>query len=249
MNRSLLALAAVVALVAAGCGEAEQEAAVDDNPLAALNTAATKTAEVDSMRQTLTMDAAFGGEELSMEGEGSFTADSQDGTMTATIVEGGEEIEFEAISVDGTLYIKGDAFPLPAGKEWLKAPDAPTSTMEPAAFVRFLQESEGVENVGTEEIRGEQTTHFRGPLDLERLAQASDSPVLDRLKSSPDAKDFDIVVDVWVMDDDLPARIAMKLTTTGDNAGEMTMATDILEYDVPIDVEAPPAGKVANRLG
>ena len=249
MTRSLLVLPFLVAaLVAAGCGEAE-EAAVDDNPLAALDAAAKRTGEVESMRQTITMDSDLGGEVLTMKAEGSFTADSQDGTMTATMETGGETIEFEAVAVDGTMYLKGDDFPIPEGKEWFKTPDPPTSTMKPAEFVRFLRESEGVENVGTEEIRGETTTHFRGPLDLERLAEASDTEVLERLKQSPEAKAFDIVVDVWVMENDLPARIAMKLTAPEKVSGEMTMTADILEYDVPVNAEAPPADKVAEGFG
>jgi hypothetical protein len=248
MYRSLLAVPVLaVALVAGACGE--EEAAVDDNPLAALDAAAKKTTEVETMRQKFTMDSDIAGEELTMDGEGSFTADSQNGTMTATMETGGDTIEFEAIAVDGTMYLKSDDFPIPEGKEWLKTTDPPTSTMEPAEFVRFLRESEGVENVGTEEIRGEQTTHFRGPIDLEKLAEASDNDVLERLKQSPDAQELDMVVDVWVMENGLPARIALKITAPDKVEGEMTMTSDILEYDVPVDVEPPPADKVAEGFG
>jgi hypothetical protein len=247
MFRSLLVLPVLAVALVAGCGE--EEAAVDDNPLAALDSAAKKTTEVESLRQKITMEADFEGEQMSMEAEGSFTADSQSGTMTARMVTGGDEIEFEAIAVDGEMYMKGDDFPIPEGKEWFKTPDPPTSTMEPAEFVRFLRESEGVENVGTEEIRGEQTTHFRGPLDLEKLAEASDAEVLEQIKASPEAKEFDILVDVWVMENGLPARIGMKVTAPDKVSGQMTMTSDILEYDVPVDAKEPPADEVAERLG
>jgi LppX_LprAFG lipoprotein len=249
MNRSLLALAVVASLVAAGCGGADEEAAVEDNPLAALDTAAQRTTEVESMRQQIAMDSDLGGEKLSMDAEGSFTADSQTGTMKAKMETGGEEIEFEAIMVDGTMYMKGDAFPIPDGKEWVKTPDSPTSTMEPAEFVKFLRESEGVENVGTEEIRGDETTHYRGPVDLERLARESDADVFEQIKQSPEALEFDMVIDVWVLEDGLPARIAMELTAPGKTSGGMTMTADVLEYDVPVDAEAPPADKVAEGFG
>jgi LppX_LprAFG lipoprotein len=246
MSRHLLAAFTVLALIAGGCGGEE---AAESNPLAALDVAAKKTTEVESMRQAITMDVDFEGETLSMDAEGSFTADSQNGTMQATMVTGGDQLEFEAIAVDGTMYLKSDDFPLPAGKEWLKTPDPPTSTMEPAEFVRFLRASEGVENAGEEEIRGEPTTHFRGPLDLEKLAEASDTAVLERLKASPEAKNLDIVVDVWVLENGLPARMAMKLTAPEQSSGQMTMTADILEYDVPVDAEPPPANKVAEQAG
>jgi hypothetical protein len=216
-----------------------------DNSLAALDAAAKRTTEVETLRQKITMDADFEGEEVSMEAEGSFTADSQDGVMTASMVTDGEKLEFEAIAVDGTMYMKSDALPLPEGKEWFKTPDTPTSTMEPAEFVRFLRESEGVENVGSEDIRGEPTTHFQGPLDLEKLAEASDAEILDAIKASPEAKEFDILVDVWVLENGLPARIGMKVTAPEQVGGDMTMTSDILEYDVPVDAEAPPQDKVA----
>jgi hypothetical protein len=249
MTRSLLALPVrVAALVAAGCGESE-EAAVEDNPLAALDAAAKRTDDVESLRQTISMESDLDGEKLTMEGEGSFTADAEDGVMTASMVADGDAIDFELVSVDGTIYMKSDDLPLPEGKEWFKTPDAPTSTMQPAEFVQFLRESEGVENVGTEEIRGELTTHFRGPLDLMKLAEASDNDVLEQLKQTPEAKDFDIFVDVWVMENDLPARIAMNISAPKQTTGEMTMSTDILEYDVPVDAEAPPKDKVAENLG
>ena len=247
MTRSLLAIPVlVVALVAAGCGEAEEAAVPDKNPLAALDLAAKRTSDVESMRQAFTMEADLGGEEMSLEGEGSFTADGRNGVMTASMLSEGERVKFRAIAADGLVFIKSDDFPLPVGKEWLKTEDPPTSTMKPDEFVRHLRESQGAKNVGTEEVRGEQTTHFRGPLDLEKLVKASgENEVIERLRQTPDAKSYDIVIDVWVLEDGLPARIGMKVTAPEKVSGAMTMTADILKYDVPVDAEAPPAGKVA----
>ena len=44
------------------------------------------------------------------------------------------------------------------------------SSMSPSKFVEFLRDSGDVENEGTEEIRGQQTTHVSGPLDIRKIA-------------------------------------------------------------------------------
>jgi len=138
------------------------------------------------------------GSEMSMEGEGVFSADSTRGVMTATMELDGEQIKFEGIALDGVMYLKSDQIPLPEGKEWFKTPDPPTSTLSPSEFVSFLRDSEGVENAGTEEIRGEETTHFRGPLDFEKLAEESGSELIKRLRANPQVEQMDITVDLWV---------------------------------------------------
>jgi hypothetical protein len=238
MTRSLLVVVALLALVAGGCGDAR-------DPFAALDLAAKRSGEVDSIRQSITMETDLGGERMSLEGEGAFTADSLDGEMTATTVAGGEELEFELISVGGTMYMRSEALPLPKGKEWIKTADMPVSSMEPDELVNHLRESQGVTNVGTEEIRGEPTTHFRGPVDFEKLVEAAfGDDMAEQLKQLPDAEAYGIAVDVWVREDGLPARIGMKITAPENVGGAMTMTVDFLDYDVPIEVEAPPADKV-----
>jgi len=213
--------------------------------MALLDTAAQKTGEAESFKQEITMDSDLGAETMKMDGEGVFTADQQSGEMTATMEQGGETLEFEAVMVDGVMYLKGDDFGLPEGKEWLKTEQPPTSSMEPAEFVDFLHQSGDVEEVGTEEIRGEETTHFRGPLDIEKLAAESGPAIVQQLKQSPEAKQLNMTIDVWVDGEGMPARLALAITADGVE-GSMKMSSELLEYDVPVDVEAPPADEVVD---
>jgi hypothetical protein len=222
MTRLLLVPIALLALIAGGCGDAR-------DPLASLDLAAKRSGEVDSIRQSITMKTDFEGEQMSLEGEGAFTADSLDGEMTATMVAAGEELEFEVISVGGTMYMRSDDLPLPGGKEWMKTEDTPVSSLEPDEFVRHLRESQNVENVGDEEIRGEPTTHFRGPIDLEKLFEASfGSDMAEQFKQIPNVRQYAMTIDVWVREDGLPARVGMKLTAPENVDGEMTMTADFL---------------------
>jgi LppX_LprAFG lipoprotein len=245
MRRSLLALPVALALIAGGCGEES----VDDNPLAALDTAARKTKAAESFEQQFMMESDLEGAVMSMEGEGTFSADSTRGVMTADMEIEGDKLAFDAIVDEGVMYLKSDDIPLPDGKEWFKTSDPPANTLSPSEFVSFLRGSEGVENVGTEEIRGEQTTHFRGPLDWERLAQETDSELIRSLENTPQIKQMRFIVDVWVASTGLPSRLAMDVTAPEQADGSMTVTAEMLEYNVDVDVEAPPASEVAELPG
>ena len=245
MNRlSLLVLISLLALVAGGCGSDDGGGAEED-PLAALDAAAKKTTAAESNRQEFVMESDIDGDELTMKGEGAFNADSTRGRMTFAMESSDGGGSFEAISVDGVMYLKSDEIPLPDGKEWLKQEDPPTSTLSPSEFVTFLRDSGQVENKGTEEIRGEQTTHFAGPVDLREAGRGVGFGDRRRLKQTPGAEDMKINIDVWVGPDGLPARMILDVAPPPDQAsGSMKITSDILEYNVEVDAEAPPASEV-----
>jgi hypothetical protein len=244
MTRLLLPLVCILALVAGGCGSDDGGGSEEDDPLAALDAAAKKTKAAESNRQQFKMEAEGGGEEVSFTGEATMSADSTRGHMTFEADGGQLSGSFEAITIDGVIYMKGDQLPIPEGKEWIKAQDPPTSTMSPSEFVQFLHDSGDVENEGTEEIRGQQTTHYSGPLDIRKIAEAEGSDLIKRLNQQPDAENLNFTVDIWVGEDGLPARMVAEIEPK-QGEGHLTMTSDILEYNVEVDVEPPPASKVA----
>jgi hypothetical protein len=203
------------------------------------------TADSESFRSEFGMQSDLEGQRLTFVGEGTFTADSTRGRLEGRMDTGQGWVGFEAIALDGVMYLKGDDIPVPAGKEWIELRDPPTSTLSPSEFAAFLRDSEGVENVGTERIRGQRTTHFRGPLDLEKLAEESGPDIVERLRRSPAAKDMEFMIDIWVAPDGLPSRIAADISMPGQLSGSMEVTSDILEYDVEVDAERPPARTVA----
>jgi hypothetical protein len=241
-----LAPTIVALLLLAGCGgDDDGGGGGGGDPLAALATAVEKTADSESFRARFTMESDLEGEQLTFEGEGTFSADSTRGRLRGTMNLGQGDLAFEAIAVDGTMYLKGDQIPVPAGKEWLELPDPPTSTLSPSEFAKFLRDSEGVKNVGTEQIRGEQATHFRGPLDLQKLAEESGSEIGERLRNTPWAESVDFIIDIWVAPDGLPSRIAADISMPDQTQGSLKVTSDVLEYDVEVDAEKPPASSVA----
>jgi hypothetical protein len=243
IKRAILFLA-VFALIA-GCGDEEGGGG---DARAALAEAAEKSKNVKSFSQTFTMESDLAGETFSFDGEGTSTADNQSGTMKGRMEVSGQTIEFEGILDGGFMYIKGDGLGAPEGK-WIKTEDPPTSTMSPTEFVSFLKDSEGVEEVGTEDVGGEETTHYRGPLDLDQLAEESGPAIIESLKDNPEADKLDITVDVWVRDDGLPARFALEISAPGEAEGSMKISSDITDYDVPVNAEPPPASDVIEAPG
>jgi hypothetical protein len=236
----LLAVLCGLALVAGGCGSEDQE-----DPGAALDAAAKKTAASESNRQEFSVVSDLDGSEFTMNGEGTFSADSTRGRMTFEMDAEGFQGPFEAITDGRVTYLKGDQLPLPPGKEWVKTLAAPSSALSPREFVDFLRDSGEVDNEGTEEIRSEETTHYRGSVNLRELAEASRSELLRRLNQASDVDALDTTIDIWVRQDGLLARLALEVRPPQDEvSGSVKVTTDILEYDVEVDAEPPPASKV-----
>jgi hypothetical protein len=247
IKRAVLFLA-TFALIA-GCGEEEGGGDGGGGDVrSALAAAAEKSKDIKTFSQTFTMESDLGGATFSFDGEGTSTADNQRGTMKGTMEVGGQTIEFEGI-LDGTfMYLKGEGLGAPAGK-WIKTEDPPTSTMSPTEFVNFLKDADGVEEVGTEDVNGEQTTNYRGPLDLDKLAEKSGPAIIQQLKNNPEVGKLDITVDLWVREDGLPARFGLEITAPGEAEGSMKVSSDITDYDVPVNADPPPASDVIEAPG
>jgi hypothetical protein len=244
IKRAALVLT-TLALIA-GCGSESEEGGGDE--LAALAEAARKSADTESYRFDATIDSDVGSETMKLDASGTSAADSSKGTMKGTMDFGDGAMEFEAIMSDGQMYMASEDLGLPAGK-WLHTEDQPTQTLSPSEFVAFLRDSGDVELVGTEEVQGEQAQHFRGPLDMKELIDKSgDSPFIQQMKQTPGVEDLDVVVDIWVPANGLPSRLAVDMKMPGQD-GTMKMASEILEYDVPINADPPPDDDVVDSPG
>jgi hypothetical protein len=240
-----------------------------------------------SMRMTTT--AELGGEHQSFTivGDGLTDLETGDGVMKMNIdgYEGlGDVKGYDAMSdagsveiriVDGAGYMK-----LPAALgtmfgngKWLKMPDlgVADSTMpglgqsDPSKFLAYLETvSNGVKKVGTEEIRGVDTTHYSATLDLGQAVSRADVPhgLRDKLSDLFDNKaGFSAVpADVWVDREGITRRIKMQMdlgALVKDIAGAvpdapkpeaipdmtMTMSMDLYDFGVPVNVVAPPASE------
>jgi hypothetical protein len=263
---SLLAVALLGGAVAgAGCGD-------DDIGVEAIAQAAEKTAGFPGSRVTMTgsMQAEVLPGPLEMSGSGVFNGETGRSRfqMQVSAPRVGL-ISIETVSGDPTglvQYIRSPLFGtvLPGGKEWMKLDveraqeelglgglQPATRQADPRAQLDSLRAVSGeVEEVGGEEVRGVETTHYRAEVDFRRYADLvaeSDRPAaeesIDRLIELTGSDTMP--VEVWVDGKELVRRfrIEMPFDILGlDSTVEMT--TEIFDFGIRPNIELPPDDEV-----
>lgn len=170
----------------------------------------------------------------------------------------------------GVMYMKlpqamSQRVPSLGGKQWLKIDLAKAAGLpglsslgnnptmnDPSRMLQYLRAaSDGVSNLGHEQVDGVQTTHYRAMLDLDRVAanvpageQAFAQRALAQLEQSTNVHQFPI--DVWVDAHHLVRRIVMTITVAIPNGRTMqeTMTADLSDYGPQPRPPLPPADRV-----
>jgi hypothetical protein len=271
MRRTLAPLVAVAlaAIGLAGCGS--EELSEQLSPQAAVAQAATKTADAGSARVTFTgtMSGVPGGP-FTFEGEGAFSG--QQGRMTfdmsdfgaATAGAFGGEIE---LFMDGLLiYMKLPsqiASELPGGKEWIRIDLAAAGEglgidfeeltqfqqADPMQTLQYLRGAAGdFEEVGSEKVRGVETTHYRGTVDLRKaleLIPADSRDAFERVLEL--VGETKMPLEVWIDNDGLARRMRYEQPLPAGEGGEettMVLTMDMYDFGVEVDVGPPPDDEV-----
>ncbi|AJE84938.1 putative lipoprotein [Streptomyces albus] len=233
--------------------------------LTALRTVDESTEAADSAKVESTFSM---GEVLSMETKGELSwADGTTGAMNITYTGGQMAQQMEqagSSSIDARYlpdeyYAKmGEPFARQAGgKHWIRysyedLEDLAGSSgaymkdqlqnSTPNQSVKLLLASGDVRRVGEEEVRGEDTTHYRGKVEVAELAERGsnlDKDQLADLKKQLQASGITTeTIDIWVDDKNL----MVKKTEAGDTAkGRLTTTAFYSDYGIHVTAEAPPA--------
>jgi hypothetical protein len=270
---ALLMLATVTALAALAAGCSSDAA----SPSAAVAEAATKTTDAGSARLVYTATLSggqLGGFEMS--GEGAFDYDANRGRMT---YEMGPPLNarMQMIMDELVMYMRLPAelrTQLPAGKSWLKLDlgrigktmgvdlDAlvQLNQGDPSQALNYLRgTSDEVEEVGEEEVRGVDTTHYRADVDLERALEQSLEAIPEDQHAAVRAAVQRMIeltgtrtlpMDVWVDDEGLARRIAMSTDMkVPEQQGErirMQMQMEFFDFGVGVDVQPPAPDEVVD---
>lgn len=192
----------------------------------------------------------------------------------ATAMGGSEEVPAEMAELMGSMELRqiGDVvymkFPfftafMGAETEWVSLPAEEgndvtddlgpgTTPSNPGGMLDSFADAEGeVEVVGDEEIRGIPTTHYRLLLDESWHDQLTDEE-LEALEEQGIAGDAAFPLDLWVGDDGLVHRMAMRIEAgqLEDGAEEdfeaMTMTFDFFDFGQSVTIEPPPADQVTD---
>jgi hypothetical protein len=163
------------------------------------------------------------------------------------------------------VYLQSPLLALGGGRDgWVSMSPDELSTSSPGAGLgsydpsKLLESLRGVagepEVVGTEEIDGVQTTHYRATMDLaDAVAKAPESERA-RLQAQLDQLDgAEVPVDVWIDGDGLPRRMRMDMgglaSSMGSTDGGAVMTMDFYDYGVPVDIQVPSPDDVTPLAG
>ena len=117
--------------------------------------------------------------------------------------------------------------------------------LDPAQLLDFVrQTSGGVKDVGRDAVRGVETTHFEGTLDLRKLVEQAEE--LDRAKRQEALESISegptvFQYGIWVDDENVARRLRLR-------AEEDVDATiEFYDFGVPARVDVPSPGEVISR--
>ncbi len=169
--------------------------------------------------------------------------------------------EIEMRQIGDTVYLKFPFFTalMGAETEWVSMPAEEGSDLaemgseaapsNPSSFLEAFSKAEGtVEELGTEEIRGISTTHFRVTVE-EGWQEALSPEELAELEEQGGLPDESFPLDLWVDGDGLVQRMAITGEETDDatgTTGVMTMIFDFFDFGQSVTIEPPPADQVTS---
>lgn len=258
--------------------KAERPTAVETVQVAYRETAAEQTAKT-FFEMTTTSPAAGpqnGGQApmtFTMRGQGVMDFSGAASSVTTEMFGMGS---FEVRQIENTVYMKMPkdfVAQMPGAKPWVEAdledlygqqsgsvpgqmemgkPQDPTRQLE---YLRGVSDS--VEKVGTERVRGTQTTHYRAMIDLKKAAaeegaeaQEAQDEVVEKLGTDK------LPVEVWLDDQNRVRRFALDLNVPApENAAspnaspeDATMRTQMVaeyyDFGTSVDVQAPPPDQI-----
>jgi hypothetical protein len=237
-----LACLALLAALLAGCGGASGSSLED----------AVDATTADTSRFELTYHLAAHGEEkeATFGAKGVFDFPNDRGAMTVSeefpeFEEGVSVREFRLLGRTGYTRwnVNGKTY-------WVKETDAETSgdpieqlipfpgtpTKPTGVLTRVLSASDEITELGDEDVRATETTHYRARVSVAKLAEQlprSDQPdegVVERF----------VAVDIWIDDKSRLRRITIREPEDADNDNPaMTITVELYDYGVEVDIEPP----------
>jgi hypothetical protein len=179
------------------------------------------------------------------------------------------KVPFESVAVLPRIYMKSPllASQIQDGKQWLSYDVAKTGQAlgigdptrfnqsgDPTQTLRNLRAtSDRVERLGTEDVRGVATTHYRGTVELRRLPDLLPAEKRDAARKSVDrmielAGTDSYPMEIWIDRKHLVRRFKltmnMKMAQVGDKRMKMEITTDMFDFGPKPVAKAPPEDEV-----
>lgn len=275
MRRWIGLMAAVAVLVAGACGEQRSASEV---VLASASKSAQATSSKVAFDVTIQGVTGLPGGGFTSTGEGAFDYARNQGAFTMTVppVAGVDLGRIDAVSTGTTVYQK---FPPQLagliGKPWAKLDLAAAgsalgidissisqaSSSDPEQVFLFLRGSgQDMAEVGEEELRGTDVTHYKGNLDLAKAAASAPPEQQKALQQVAQLFAQPIPAEIWVDGDDQVRKVSYVVDLSRLNlpaearaavgseqlTGTMSVSIEFFEFGAPVTVTVPPPDQVAD---
>jgi hypothetical protein len=245
----ILLLAAPLALAACGGGAKKSGSDAKLTPVAYVRSSAQKTAKAASEHMTLKGSVAVRGQLVTLSGGGNFDNAKRTGALHIEFNIGGLAGEMDEVMHGTTIYMQSPLFSaaLPKGKTWMKIDlrralqsqgiDFSTlGSQDPTQTLAQLESIGTVTELGSEDVGGVATTHYRGHVDLAKVPQGEQLKALTNATYGP--------VDVWIGDDDgLVRRMKVSYSVAPSTAAKQAVSftTDFSDFGKAVVVSVPAA--------
>lgn len=201
--------------------------------------------EAETFTFTTTSDSA--GQSQEMRGQARFSDDGMEMKASST---GAQPMEL--ILLDKAMYMK--SADLGTGDKWLKIDLSDPSSLfgmigratDPEVMFKAMESPEKLELVGSEEVDGTPTNHYRITMDPSRYLEAMDFPA-----AMADMMPTELVTEMWVDGDNLPRKFAQTIDVPGAGGGAATSSTTggtYADFGTDVEIEAPPAADVTENF-
>ncbi len=247
-------------------GTDSSSAATDESTDAAPETTTdTSESPAGSALAELSVDDFYPSIMAAMREAGTFTFESvsdaagQGQTMTgqARFSDAGMEMKasssgaqpMELILLDKAMYMKSPE--LGAGDKWLKIdlsdPDSLYGMIgkatDPEVMLKAMESPKKLELIGSEDVDGVATNHYRITMDPTQYLEAMDFPA-----AMAGMLPQELVTEMWVDGDDLPRKFAQTIDIGAAGGGGSTTEGTYSDYGTEVEIEAPPADQVTEDL-
>jgi len=249
----------------AGNGEPPGSEAARRSPMEALSLASSKTSEAKTAKLAFTTTiGGTGGQAQTASGTG--VADFAANKLQMTTEAGAEKVE---VILDGTtMYLRVPGQEPVPGKSWLKldlktlskasGKDLGNLTQgagnDPTQALALLKgASSDIREVGTEQVRGAGTTHYKATIDLRKAAEQQGSATRKQVETLVEQSQVpSFPADVWIDDQGRLRKMQYTLRMRPKDAGQQQVGgtvkstIELFDFGAAASVEAPPADQVAD---
>ena len=234
-----------------GAEESEETEAEEADAPTELDAAGFYPAVMEAMREAETFTfqtvSESGGQSQTMEGQARFGDEGVEMKASST---GAQPMEL--ILIDQAMYLK--SADLGTGDKWLKVDLSDPNSLfgmigkatDPEVMFKAMEAPKKLELVGTEEVDGVETNHYRITLDPTKYLEAMEFPA-----AMADMMPKELVTEMWVDGDDLPRKFSQSLEVPAMGGGKPTSTSSegtYSDFGTDVEIEAPPADQVTEDM-